>query len=112
MNLPNAESAVVERDKIVDYLLNPAHPDNGGKAAFFLSHGFHPGRWQELAFAFANFAASTPVTKSVASTHGTKYVLDGELRTPSGRSPRVRTVWIVDAGLETPRLVTSYPQDN
>ena len=32
MKLPNAENAVVEREKIADYLLNPAHPDNGGKA--------------------------------------------------------------------------------
>ena len=29
MKLPNAERAVVEREKIADYLLNPAHPDNG-----------------------------------------------------------------------------------
>jgi len=35
MNLPNAGEAVVEREKIVGYLLNPAHPDNGGKAEFF-----------------------------------------------------------------------------
>ena len=35
MKLPNAEKAVVERTKITDYLLNAAHPDNGGKAEFF-----------------------------------------------------------------------------
>ncbi len=40
MNLPNAEGAVVERDKIIDYLLNPGHPDNGGKSSFFLTAGF------------------------------------------------------------------------
>ena len=40
MILPNAEKAIVERDKIVDYLLNAAHPDNGGKATFFESLGF------------------------------------------------------------------------
>ena len=28
--LPHAEKATVEREKIVDYLLNPAHPDNAG----------------------------------------------------------------------------------
>ena len=27
MKLPNAEQAVVEREKIADYLLNPAHPE-------------------------------------------------------------------------------------
>ena len=27
MKLPNAEHTIVEREKINDYLLNPAHPD-------------------------------------------------------------------------------------
>lgn len=38
MRLPNAQNAVVDREKIADYLLNPAHPDNGGKAKFFAQH--------------------------------------------------------------------------
>ena len=46
MKLPNAEQAIVEQAKIVDYLLNPAHPDNGGKVAFFLSLGFNREAWQ------------------------------------------------------------------
>lgn len=32
MKLPHAEKATVEREKIVDYLLNATHPDNAGKA--------------------------------------------------------------------------------
>ena len=36
----NAHLAVVERHKVVGYLLNSAHPDNGGKARFFESFGF------------------------------------------------------------------------
>jgi len=40
VKLPNPEKAVVERGKVVDYLLNSAHPDNGGKAAFFEGLGF------------------------------------------------------------------------
>ena len=111
MNLPNAESAVVERDKIVDYLLNPGHPDNGGKAPFFLTAGFNPERWQELAEALRHAAARFPISKSMASPHGTKYILDGELQTPSGRSPRVRMVWIIDVGSENPRLITAYPRE-
>jgi hypothetical protein len=35
MKLPNADKAIVEHKKVVDYLLNPAHPDNSGKAGFF-----------------------------------------------------------------------------
>jgi hypothetical protein len=46
MRLPNASKAIVERKKIVDYLLNPAHPDNGGKAQFFDKLKFHRKEWK------------------------------------------------------------------
>ncbi len=74
MKLPNAENAVVEREKITDYLLNPAHPDNGGKAPFFLSHGFRPEHRETLATAFRRLAGTTEVHKSVASAYGQKYM--------------------------------------
>lgn len=112
MNLPDARLAIVEQEKIVDYLLNAAHPDNGGKAAFFLALGFSLEDWQTLAAAFLNMAERGAVTKSMASPHGQKYILDCKIETPSGRTPRVRTVWIIDAGLAPPRLVTAYPHDD
>jgi hypothetical protein len=34
------EKTLVAKEKIEDYLLNGAHPDNGGKAQFFDSLGF------------------------------------------------------------------------
>ena len=40
---------------------------------------------------------------------GPRNEVDGELRTPDGRSPRVRTVWQVDKGQIAPRLITAYP---
>jgi hypothetical protein len=40
MRLPNADDAVVPREKIQDYLLDLGHPIGGGKALFFLSFGF------------------------------------------------------------------------
>lgn len=45
MKLPNAHLAIVDEETIVDYLLNPAHPDNGGKAKFFLGLGFTVDQW-------------------------------------------------------------------
>ena len=111
MKLPHAESAVVEREKITEYLLNPTHPDNGGKAAFFLSFGFRREDWPSLATAFRRLAESVEVRSSVDSPHGQKYIIDGSIETPGGKTPLVRTVWIVDAGQDTPRLVTAYPQE-
>jgi hypothetical protein len=111
MKLPNAHLAIVEEEKITEYLLNSAHPDNGGKAAFFQKLGFNRGDWATFAEALRELADAGEVTKNVESVHGTKYIVEGRLDTPSGKSPMVRSVWIVDRGLEAPRLVTTYPHE-
>ena len=51
LKLPNANVAVVDRTKVVEYLLNREHPDNGGKADFFIGLGFNPGNWDAFAAA-------------------------------------------------------------
>jgi len=40
---------------------------------------------------------------------GPRYEIDGELKAPDGRQPRIRTVWQVDEGGIAPRLITAYP---
>jgi hypothetical protein len=107
--LPNAHLAVVEQQKIREYLLNPAHPDNGGKARFFTAVGFTSAAWEQLADALREMARTVAVTIRTDSIHGEKFVLEGELRAPSGIAPRVRSVWIIDRGSQAPRLVTAYP---
>jgi hypothetical protein len=108
VKLPNSHLAIVDREKITDYILNDAHPDNGGKALFFVALGFSRDEWWALASAFLKLARENEVGVSMESSHGIKYILDGTLITPSGKSPTVRTVWIVDKGREKPRLVTAY----
>ena len=111
MRLPNAERAVVEREKIADYLPNPAHPDSGGKAALFLALGYKRDDWPSLAAALRRLVVTTEVAKSIETAHGIKYVLDGGMETPGGKTPVVRKIWIVDRGLDRPRLVTAYPRE-
>lgn len=110
MKLPNASSAVVEPEKITEYLLNPAHPDNGGKAAFFFSLGFQKDNWQTLASALRKMSEAVEITKSMETSHGCKYIADGRIETPAGKSPMVRVIWIVDQGFDSPRVVTAYPK--
>ncbi len=112
MKLPNACLAHVDEEKITDYLLNPDHPANGGKARFFMEFGFMRSDWRALAVAFLELAVKAEILQSSASPHGHKYVLDGLIDTPSGKRPCVRTVWIIDEGFNTPRLVTAYPSQN
>jgi hypothetical protein len=111
MKLPNATRGFVEQEKIVRYLLDPAHPDNAGKAQFFFALGFTCSEWIDFAKALRILAQTSEVRSSMESAHGWKYVVDGHLETPSGKKPMVRTIWIVDRGMETPRLVTAYPRE-
>ena len=111
MNLPNGEHAVVEPDKVRDYLLDVAHPDGFGKAVFFTAMGFQREAWEALAEALRQVARNSPVTKSMTSMHGQKYSVDGMVLTPSGQTVMVRTIWIVDKGENRPRLVTAYPRE-
>jgi len=54
-------------------------------------------------------AHSEDVKEAIQSPHGAKYVLDGPLRTPTGSTVQIRTVWIIDTHEDRPRLVTAYP---
>jgi hypothetical protein len=54
-------------------------------------------------------AQTGEISESIVTRHGTKYVVDGLLATPSGRSVAVRTVWIIEDASLPPRLVTAYP---
>ena len=109
MRLPNADLAVVERAKITEYLLNPEHPDNGGKAAFFVSLGFSRTDWHGFANALRKLALTVDVTESMETMHGKKYIVDGELENGEGKTAWVRSIWIFDAGTDFLRLVTAYP---
>ena len=110
MKLPNANQAAVGRGKIADYLLNPVHPDNGGKADFFTQLGFHRERWEVLAAALKALAVSAEVTSASETPHGIKYTIAGRIQTPGGKSPLVQSIWIVDKNRDAARLVTACPR--
>jgi hypothetical protein len=109
MRLPNGESAEVPRAKIVSYLLSTSHPGGRGKAAFFKRFGFSPDAWQTLAEALRQHAAEHDVSNVEETPFGRRYVIEGPLRAPDGRSPNVRTVWFVEHAETVPRFVTAYP---
>jgi hypothetical protein len=110
MKLPNVDRAQVQREKLVGYLLSRAHPDGAGKAAFFARFGFSATAWEVLHDALLAHAREHEVAETGESAFGTRFTVEGPLRSPDGRSPRVRSVWFIDAGAATPRLVTAYPQ--
>ncbi len=109
MKLPHHEQAVVAEAKIVKYLLNVSHVRGKDKATFFLSFGFSTDQWWVFAEALLEHAGQHEVAKTLETPEGTHYSIDGELRTPDGRNPRIRSIWVIDTNGQTPRLVTAHP---
>ena len=109
MKLPNASLALVEREKITEYLLNTEHRYGASKARFFSRFGFSLATWETLAQALSEHGRQHEVSKITETIFGPRYEVEGELKTPDGRKPRVRSVWQFDHGKVAPRLITVYP---
>lgn len=99
----------IDRSKIDEYLLHPIN--SRGKASFFQAYGFALPRWEELRDALVEHAAAWPVAEVVVSPYGSRYLVRGALRTPSGRDPwpLVCSVWQADNGAVGVRLITAFP---
>lgn len=110
MALPNAELAVVETEKVRDYLLSPIHPIGRFKVVVFTALGYDQAQWEILRDDLLAVARSGSSTAGQASLYGQKYEVDGILTGPSGRSMPVRTVWMVRSADRVPTLVTAFPR--
>ncbi len=109
MKLPKADQALVEREKVTEYLLNPVHRYGASKARFFGAFGFRAGQWEILAQALREHGQNYDVAKTRETGFGPRYEVEGALRAPDGRRPRVCTVWQLDHAAVAPRLITAYP---
>ena len=109
MKLPNAANAIVEREKIVGYLLDAEHLIGGSKANFFGKFGFSADKWEVLADALRAHGQTHEVNQVRETGFGPRYEVEGTLTAPDGREPRVRSVWQLDKGAVAPRLITAYP---
>lgn len=109
MQLPNSEHAWVPREKITGYLLVERHKQGGSKADRFIRYGFSVDRWELLAQALIVHGINNEVINAESTEYGVKYVIEGDIETPIGIPLYVRSIWQIDRGTESPRLVTAYP---
>lgn len=109
MELPNKEKAYIPLAKLKDYLLSETHSVGKSKAKFLRSLGFNEMNVNLLKEGLIAIAHSGNVKDVVSSSHGVKYVIDGQLKIPVRGFIEMRTVWIIDKGQSRPRFVTSYP---
>lgn len=109
MKLPNHARAVVSPKKITDYLLSFTHEDGKSKAEFFTRFGFRAEEWEQLANALVNHATENEVAATERSAFGTRFIIEGIIRTPDGRNPSIRAIWFIENGENSPRFVSAYP---
>jgi hypothetical protein len=98
----------VSEQKVRNYLLNINHREGQSKARFFLNRGFTDATWQVLDQALRQHPIDNPVVAEEATAYGRKLVVRCQVKTPDGRNPCIRTVWMAEAGA-LPRFVTAYP---
>ena len=111
MKLPFAEKAVVDAEKIRDYLLSRVHPVGRFKAVFFAGLGYTQENWAKLHEDLLQIGQHGAAVQGKFSRFGNKFEVPAILTGPTGRSAAVLTVWIVRHGEDTPRLVTVTPGD-
>ena len=107
--LPNADVAWVEETKIREYLLDVNHPVGAAKATFFRNRGFTPEQWQVMRDALRTQGTVNPLTKTVETEFGARYVVECICPTPDSLNPCIRSVWEIKADDPRPRLITAHP---
>lgn len=106
--LPGLERATINRHKLVNCSLASDHPEGGGKAKYFLSHGFSRDRPRVLEQALLDHARNNHVAETIDSQYGKKYIIIGEMLAPDGKPLPVLAVWFIATGEQRPRLSTAY----
>ncbi len=108
VKLPNPDRAILPRDKLEGYSLNPNHSEGRHKALVFQSAlGINVNNSQELRDVLHEVVRTYEAIPTRRNAYGQKYQIDFEM-TRKGKTALVRSVWIVRFGEDFPRLVTCY----
>ena len=108
MRVPQSDQAVLDIRKIADYRLNPSHPRGRHKARVFREAlGLERSDASWLRGALLEAARSGEAIQVAEDAWGTQWCLDATIKR-QGKSAVVRTIWIVRAGENVPRLVTCW----
>lgn len=109
MKLPNRKNAFIPEGKLKDYLLSETHTGGKSKAKFFRLADFNETNIPLLEKLLISIAMTEEVEDISESIHGVKYVIEGNIRTPSKKIVKIRTVWIIEPNQTEPRFITAYP---
>lgn len=107
--LPNAHRAVIEPEKLRDYVLSPEHKYGKHKARVFLSAlGIDRGSWEYLRDQITSRVEEAEVSEVRAGKYGVRYSVPMLIEGLNGRTHEVTTGWIVEEEGASPRLTSAY----
>ncbi|HEX8422608.1 MAG TPA: hypothetical protein VF634_04315 [Pyrinomonadaceae bacterium] len=106
--LPNYEKAVILRDKLEGYVLNPTHDEGKHKARVFKSAlGFEQSDWEELTRRILDELPYHEAISQGEGLWGRKYLVILPIAGLNGNTADVETVWIIKPKTDFPTLVTT-----
>ena len=80
----NKKNASVALSKINNYLISENHPVGRWKAKIFKSHGYSSENIDKLQDGLLSIANEEEIKDVINTLYGTKYIIDGNLKAPSG----------------------------
>ncbi len=108
MKLPNADFAIIDREKLRNYCLNQNHPRGKHKARVFESAlGLTVSDTEELISEIRKRIRETECEEGEGDEYGQRYTVDIEIER-SAMKAFVRTAWIIKRGEIKPRLTSCY----
>ena len=110
MKIPHADKAIIAEEKILDYLLNQDHRRGGAKARLLVSIGYQRDEWKQLERDIREKHLTSDIKATIDTEYGIRYEIVGPLGVSGRRKIDFRSIWQVDTGTDTPRLITIYPE--
>jgi uncharacterized protein DUF6883 len=108
MKLPNGANAVIDEEKLMNYLLDPLHRYGRHHAELFRRLvGIDRDSWALLDAALRKAAMHGDATAGKPSEFGTKYEIRFSMTGPTGNHT-ILSVWMIRSGESIPRLITAY----
>lgn len=109
MKLPYRKNVYIPKAKLIGYLLSQTHAVGRFKSKYFHALGYDELNVNLFEEGLRTIVQSQDVKEALSTIYGTKYIIDGKIKTPSGKAVRLQTVWIIEKEQKIPRFVTVYP---
>lgn len=107
------DKIIIDKAKVINYLLNTNHPEGRSKALFFKYYGFYDENPLLFQKAMKNhFYLNFNTVINIETPYGTKIILQGPIETPKGKKVLIKSIWFKELHSKCIKLVTAYPSND